>query len=247
MPHQVLKLSSQNLKNSGVYFIINLINGKYYVGSAVNLLSRWRIHSSMLNRNKHDNSYLQNAWNKYGEEAFEFVAVEIVSNTNDLYKIEQLWIDASCCCDRNRGYNQKPKAESSLGYKHTDEARKKISNRNKLFGIKPPSALGRKLSEETKKRMSLAMTGVKKSTTVNMKKPKSEEHKRKLSESKKGKKLSEEHRKKISEGGKEKNKWPHENGNKCKCQECRDKMNEYYRGKYKEYRNNMIGSKLRQS
>lgn len=46
--------------------------------------------------------------------------------------------------------------------------------------------------------MSLSMTGLKKKSTINMRKPKLEEHKRKLSELAKKRKLSEETKKKIS-------------------------------------------------
>ena len=230
--HQLWKLN--HLKNkSGVYFIINLLNGKYYVGSAINLDQRWRTHQSELNRNIHKNSYLQNAWNKYGSNNFQFTIVEIVS-TEKLYKIEQLWIDVSNCCDPEFGYNLKPTAESSLGYKHTDEAKKKISDRNIKQGIRPPSPLGRKLSLETRLRMSASMRGLKRLDTSKMRKPKSDETKRKLSEAKLGKKLSEETKRKISESGKEKDKWPCPNGNKCKCKNCRTKRNKYYRDRYQK-------------
>ncbi len=58
---------------SGVYAIVNRENGKRYVGSAINIPKRWREHQRGLQRGCHENSYLQGAWNKYGEGAFEFV------------------------------------------------------------------------------------------------------------------------------------------------------------------------------
>lgn len=59
-----------------IYKIKNLVNGKVYIGQTVNKVQRrWQDHRSMLKRNTHDNFYLQNAWNKYGEENFAFEVV----------------------------------------------------------------------------------------------------------------------------------------------------------------------------
>jgi group I intron endonuclease len=52
---------------TGVYYILNIINGHCYVGSsALDLDDRWSQHKSDLRKNKHDNQHLRNAWNKYG-------------------------------------------------------------------------------------------------------------------------------------------------------------------------------------
>ena len=68
------------MKISGIYKIINKINGKYYVGSSVNIKdypnNRWSRHIADLNANRHHNDYLQRAWNKYGQDAFEFIIIE---------------------------------------------------------------------------------------------------------------------------------------------------------------------------
>jgi group I intron endonuclease len=77
-------------KISGIYKIINKVNGKYYVGSSKNIHVRWRVHKSNLNNNKHPNSHLQNAWNKYGNTLFEFTIVE---NTDKLDEIEQFHLN----------------------------------------------------------------------------------------------------------------------------------------------------------
>ncbi len=61
---------------SGIYKIVNRVNGKYYVGSSNNIGWRTYSHFHKLKLGKHENSHLQNAWNKYGESAFEIVIVE---------------------------------------------------------------------------------------------------------------------------------------------------------------------------
>ena len=120
---------------SGIYFIINLYNGKYYVGSTTNFKRRWKDHRYYLGNNNHHCILLQRAWNKYGSEAFQFTIVEIVDDTFKLLEIEQLWINASNCCNTNIGYNLNPTAGSQLGFKwkqgHTDEWKKALSERSK--------------------------------------------------------------------------------------------------------------------
>lgn len=117
------------MKISGIYKIINKINGKYYVGSSKNIGHRWNEHKSELNRNYHKNSYLQNAWNKYGENAFDFIIVENVPE-NLLLETEQKYLNIT---NKNSSYNIGLDAISSfLGKHHTDESKEK--NRNSHIG-----------------------------------------------------------------------------------------------------------------
>jgi len=67
---------------SGIYLIGNIINDKKYIGSAKNINKRWYQHKYALNNNTHDNSCLQNAWNKYGENNFKFTIIEEVVPEN---------------------------------------------------------------------------------------------------------------------------------------------------------------------
>lgn len=89
---------------SGIYQIHCKANDKIYVGSAVNLLDRWRKHQCNLRLNAHKNIHLQQAWNKYGEVAFEFEVLEYVPRS-DLLRAEQKWIDKTRCTDRKIGFN----------------------------------------------------------------------------------------------------------------------------------------------
>lgn len=57
---------------SGIYEIRNIITNKKYIGSAINLKERFRLHKVRLKLDRHSNRYLQSAWNKYEEKAFRF-------------------------------------------------------------------------------------------------------------------------------------------------------------------------------
>ena len=53
-----------------IYFIINQENGKRYVGQTIRYSDRKSDHKRKLNNHTHVNAKLQNAWDKYGENAF---------------------------------------------------------------------------------------------------------------------------------------------------------------------------------
>lgn len=57
---------------SGVYLIQCNLNGKVYIGSAKCIRDRWRRHANDLNKKRHHSMKLQEDWDKYGEENFEF-------------------------------------------------------------------------------------------------------------------------------------------------------------------------------
>lgn len=76
----------------GVYAITNVVTGAAYYGSSVNLRVRLVDHVSDLRRKKHWNPHLQKAWNKYGEESFCLVLVEI-SKKEILRDREQAYLD----------------------------------------------------------------------------------------------------------------------------------------------------------
>jgi len=96
---------------SGIYQIRCKRNGKVYVGSTVNLSQRWTRHVYSLRRGNHKNIHLQQAWNKYGKDSFEFSILELVPAAQLLVS-EQKWIDQTRCTNRQVGFNIYPIASS---------------------------------------------------------------------------------------------------------------------------------------
>lgn len=112
--------------NTGIYKIINLIDGKYYVGSSTNIYKRWKEHIRLLNNNQHHNDHLQYAWNKYGKKSFNFVIVENTEITS-IKIIEQKYLDVAKY-EPDKSYNLNYDA---TGGKISEYSKEKIK-KNKL-------------------------------------------------------------------------------------------------------------------
>jgi group I intron endonuclease len=148
---------------------MNNINNKIYVGSSINLTTRFYKYYSVKNLTLH-NTIIHNALLKYGFSNFTLAILEYLSNKEDLIGREQHYINLL-----KPGYNILEQAGSSLGYKHREETLKLFKKR--------------KLTEEARNNLSIAATG----------RVLSEEVKEKISNKRKGIRLSEETRTKISD------------------------------------------------
>ena len=139
-------------KISGIYKIVNKINGKYYVGSAQNFKQRWRKHKELLNRNVHPNIHLQRSWNKHGESNFEFIILEYVESENNLL-IEQKYLNI-CKQIHNSTYNISYDATRPMyGRKHSIKTKNKMSNDRR--GCKHP-LFGKHHSKETREKIKIS-------------------------------------------------------------------------------------------
>jgi group I intron endonuclease len=81
------------LSNTGIYKIQNIVDMKLYLGSAaVSFTNRFGKHRHDLRKNKHHSVYLQNAWNKYGEDNFIFTPLK-VCDAKECIEWEQFFLD----------------------------------------------------------------------------------------------------------------------------------------------------------
>ena len=74
-----------------IYKIENTVTGDFYIGSSSIYKQRKAWHQSALRHNRHTNQYLQNVWNKYGEDSFQFIILEECEENQ--YNREFYWID----------------------------------------------------------------------------------------------------------------------------------------------------------
>lgn len=164
------------MKKTGIYKIINNLNNKVYVGSAIDIDTRWCKHKKMLHESTHHSKKLQNSYNKYGINNFTYEIIELCEK-HFLLEREQYWIESFD--SYKNGYNSRPIANSNLGLKLpiSDETRKKIGLKSK----------GRKHTEDTKEKIR-----EKRKLQIF-----SDETRKKLSDINRGKQFSEETKEKI--------------------------------------------------
>ena len=124
---------------SAIYQITSLIDGKKYIGSAVKLRNRLNRHYNDLINNRHCSKYLQNSFNKYGNDNFEIIILELCEKEMLLIK-EEYYLDLYKSYNREYGFNTCEIAGSPSKKILSEETKNKISN----------SMKGRKHSDETK-------------------------------------------------------------------------------------------------
>lgn len=169
-----------------IYRITNTLTGDFYIGKTITSVNkRWTRHKhDAMKKNSHH--HFHRAIRKYGVESF-LVEVLETSPASTISEREIHWI-----AELKPAYNMTMGGDGLLGWKHTEESRRRMSiaqtNRETLplsqehreaisRALKGnPNArewkVGRKHSSETRKKMSVAHRG----------KPKSDAHKEKLTE-----------------------------------------------------------------
>ena len=173
-----------------IYKTTNLINNKIYVGqhTASEFDKYYKGSGVMLTR----------AFKKYGKENFACVLLESVDTKEDLDAREAYWIDKLNSRDKLIGYNITAGGEGTVGYRHTEEAKKKMSIAKKgkplteahkiAIGIR---SKGHKMSEESKAKL----------RAINLGSKRSEETRQKLRDAHKRnpRNFTEEYRRKLRE------------------------------------------------
>ncbi|WP_373530024.1 GIY-YIG nuclease family protein [Nostoc sp.] len=84
-----------SLKISGIYSIRNLITNMQYIGQSTQIKNRWQSHMRELNKSRHSRTLLQQDWNLYGANTFEWLVIEAVPAEREQLLIrERYWMDA---------------------------------------------------------------------------------------------------------------------------------------------------------
>lgn len=161
-----------------IYMITNSLNAKQYVGIAKNLRNRWYSHKQA----KGSCPALHAAIKKYGVDAFVFTHIADAFDHESACNIERLLI-----IQHNTrvpfGYNLTEGGDGTLGLKKTEETKNKI--RSSSIG----KNLGKKMSDEARKKMSEAHKARKRE-------PMTEETKQKIRQSLLGRKMPESEKQK---------------------------------------------------
>lgn len=76
-----------------IYKITSIVNGKIYIGQTIREFRKRKAqHLCELRNNRHGNSYLQNAFNKYGEDNFVFEVIDYAETFDELDEKEEKYI-----------------------------------------------------------------------------------------------------------------------------------------------------------
>ena len=110
----------------GIYMIRNTITDKLYIGKSVNIKKRFNEHKHELRNGCHHNDHLQKAWNKYGEDAFEFHVLEVCER-DDLNALEIATI--AKYSNSHELYNMTDGGDGMLGRTMSEETKSLIGMR----------------------------------------------------------------------------------------------------------------------
>lgn len=132
------------MEPSYIYFILNKLNGKYYIGQTVfTPEKRWEKHKRDSRNRIFKNNYFSNAIRCYGPDNFEIRTLFVCCNQKDLDEAEIYFISLFDSTNSKFGYNA---TFGGKGGRKTEIAKKKMSEAQQ----------GKKASSETKNKMSIA-------------------------------------------------------------------------------------------
>lgn len=158
-----MKLNEINSKKdfdySCIYLWTNLANGKKYVGQAHSFYNRMKQYQMGF-----FNKYMKKAINKYGVDNFDITILEKDVPFDNLDDREQYWLDFYESYKSKNGYNICQFAGTTFGFRHSEESKKKMSeklkerynnpeNREKLMG-ENNGMYGKHHTKESLKRIS---------------------------------------------------------------------------------------------
>lgn len=153
----------------GVYRIIDEKTGRFYIGSSVNVSKRWLQHRYRLGRGTHQNPILQSIWRVSPDRLRIETIASCGHDKAEILRAEQIELDAAGVGSNRLCMNVLPVAGSHLGRKRSAETCAALAAAN----------LGKRHTEAAKERMRAAKIG----------RPLSDEHRRKLGDAARGKKL----------------------------------------------------------
>ena len=140
-----------------IYKVTNLINNKIYIGKTqATIKTRRNSHKTAARKkDKNDYFYIHRAMNKYGFENFKIEPIALCDANFEASKTEKLFIKILKTRDRSIGYNLTDGGDGANGVKISDESKKKMSiAKQGMFLGKDNPFYGKKHNTITKTLMS---------------------------------------------------------------------------------------------
>jgi len=150
-----------------IYYATNKLNGKVYIGQTIESLSDRKCkHRNDAERGK--DSYFGRALLKYGLEGFDWkILCPVEASTCFLLKehlniAEQIFIEQYDSINRSRGYNSTNGGSGSIGFKHKESSKAKMSKSHTGLTFKHTKKRKKVFhTEETKRKLSISKMGEK--------------------------------------------------------------------------------------
>ena len=138
----------------GIYKIENKFNGKVYIGQSIDINRRFKEHKNSLKNNKHHNTHLQYAFNKYGEDNFTFEIID-VCEIDELDALERLYINKYECKHDEWGYNLE-----DGGNENKKLSKAALEKRQEFWNSEKGQQLKKEYSERYRNNTSNSTTGI---------------------------------------------------------------------------------------
>lgn len=191
-----------------IYKVTNITNSKSYIGQTIQLLTKRRKQHENIALKK-GNFHFHNALSKYGFENFTWKIMAYCYNTRILNQLEQYYIKE--CDTFKNGYNMTFGGETSpmsipgIARKHGNSIRGRKRERNPKQSKRMMGKNNPAKTLEARKKISESKKG-KKNPNYGKKLVFSEERNKKISKARKGMKFTEAHKEKLSEAAKKRNR-----------------------------------------
>ena len=141
---------------SGIYLITNKINGHMYVGGSVDINRRFKQHQSGNNTD----FPIDLAILKYGKENFTYqIITELPADWNVIGQHEKYWIKFYNTLKNPNHYNLTEGGEGISGWKHTLQAREKMSKNHADYSKENHPNWNKPMSDEQKRKISQSRIG----------------------------------------------------------------------------------------
>lgn len=143
-------------KKAGVYKLTSKINGKIYIGKAINLQKRLSEHKNSENKEIVNNFIIQKAIKKYGWDSFDVEILELLEDfdknrdNQKILNMESVYINLLDATNPEIGYNVSKFSRDRTGCSASEETRLKMSMASK----------GKPKSKEHIERMRISKTGL---------------------------------------------------------------------------------------
>lgn len=138
-----------------IYKATNKINGKVYIGQTVRPLE-----IRMAEHARHNQTPFDRAIQKYSLDNFDVIVIDRANSVDELNLKEIFWIEFYNALGTN-GYNACEGGNNTKGYRHTEQAKIKMSNAKKYNYIGEGNPFfGKHHSTESKKRISETRKGI---------------------------------------------------------------------------------------